>query len=79
MLILWAWTGLLSAAVLIPVYTGEGTGIIPLGVAAVALLLYTLMAPGWTARHTNGNGDTTGQPPPPDWHVPDLERDQPTR
>jgi UDP-GlcNAc:undecaprenyl-phosphate/decaprenyl-phosphate GlcNAc-1-phosphate transferase len=55
-LILWTWTALLSAAVLVPVYTGNGVGFIPLAVAALALLLFTLFAPGWQARRANGNG-----------------------
>jgi UDP-GlcNAc:undecaprenyl-phosphate GlcNAc-1-phosphate transferase len=78
-LILWAWTGLLSAAVLVPVYTGDSAGLIPLGVAAVALLLYTVMAPGWDARRANGNGHAQASDPPDPWRVPDWERDQPTR
>ncbi len=76
-LILWTWTALLSAAVLVPVYTGNGVGFIPLAVAALGLFLYTLFAPGWQARR-HGNGpeqggltpdDTrsspAGRPPPP--------------
>lgn len=43
--ILWAWTALLSGFVLIPVYTSRGNGIVPLGLAALALLLFTLLAP----------------------------------
>ena len=74
-LILWAWTGLLSAAVLVPVYTGNGTALIPLGAAALALLLYTGLAPGWDARRADGVGET----PPAAWGVQDWERDQPTR
>jgi UDP-GlcNAc:undecaprenyl-phosphate/decaprenyl-phosphate GlcNAc-1-phosphate transferase len=53
-IILWSWTALLSAAVLIPVYTGEGITVLPLVVAAGALLLYTLMGPGWEARRVGG-------------------------
>lgn len=49
-LILWGWTGLLSAAVLVPVYTGNGLALVPLGVAAVGLLLYTVLGPAWEAR-----------------------------
>jgi hypothetical protein len=56
------------------VYTGNGTGLIPLGVAALALLLYTALAPGWE-RRTNG----TVEVPPAGRGVPDWERDQPTR
>lgn len=43
--ILWAWTGLLSAFVLFPVYTSKGDGIVPVGVAALALVLLTFFAP----------------------------------
>jgi UDP-GlcNAc:undecaprenyl-phosphate GlcNAc-1-phosphate transferase len=48
--ILWTWTALLSAGVLVPVYTGTGLGFIPLAVAALGLLLFTLLAPRWEAR-----------------------------
>jgi UDP-GlcNAc:undecaprenyl-phosphate GlcNAc-1-phosphate transferase len=54
--ILWAWTAILSGAVLVPVYTGDVLSVIPLAVAAVALLLFTLFAPGWQARRANGTG-----------------------
>jgi UDP-GlcNAc:undecaprenyl-phosphate/decaprenyl-phosphate GlcNAc-1-phosphate transferase len=58
-LILWTWTGLLSAVVLLPVYTGEGRSFVPVVVAALGLLLYTLFAPGAReARRDNGNGPT---------------------
>jgi UDP-GlcNAc:undecaprenyl-phosphate GlcNAc-1-phosphate transferase len=49
-LILWIWTALLSALVLYPVYTGRGNGVVPLGIAALALVLYTLFAPGIRTR-----------------------------
>jgi UDP-GlcNAc:undecaprenyl-phosphate/decaprenyl-phosphate GlcNAc-1-phosphate transferase len=54
--ILWAWTAILSGAVLVPVYTGDVLSVIPLAMAAVALLLFTLFAPGWQARRAYGNG-----------------------
>jgi UDP-GlcNAc:undecaprenyl-phosphate GlcNAc-1-phosphate transferase len=60
-LILWTWTALLSGAVLVPVYTGNGLTFIPLAVAALALLLFTLFAPGW--RSGNGNGGAVAEPP----------------
>jgi UDP-GlcNAc:undecaprenyl-phosphate GlcNAc-1-phosphate transferase len=56
-LVLWAWTGLLSSFVLIPVYTGKGTSFVPLGVVALALFLYTIFGPGMMARR---NGDHEG-------------------
>ncbi len=45
--ILWAWTALLSALVLWPVYNaGSGDAIVPAGVFALAALLYISLRPG---------------------------------
>ncbi|MEM7142880.1 MAG: MraY family glycosyltransferase [Actinomycetota bacterium] len=44
-LILWLWTALLSAFVLYPTYTGEGDAIVPIGVAALALGLFSAFHP----------------------------------
>ena len=50
--ILWSWTALLSAFVLYPTYNeGKGDGIVPMGVGALALLLFTLFHPGIKADH----------------------------
>ena len=43
--ILWAWTAVLSCFVLIPAFTSRGNGIVPIGLVALALLLFTLFAP----------------------------------
>ncbi len=43
--ILWAWTALLSGFVLWPTYTGSGDAIVPTGIAAVCLLLFTVFHP----------------------------------
>jgi UDP-GlcNAc:undecaprenyl-phosphate/decaprenyl-phosphate GlcNAc-1-phosphate transferase len=44
--ILWLWTAILSAFVLYPAYNdGEGDAIVPLGVAALGLALYTVLHP----------------------------------
>lgn len=43
--ILWAWTAVLSGFVLVPVFTSRGNGIVPIGLVALALLLFTLLAP----------------------------------
>ncbi len=64
--ILWAWTALLSGAVLVPVYTQDFLSVIPVAVAAVGLLLFTLLAPGWQSRRTGGDepaGDAAAPPP----------------
>lgn len=47
-LILWTWTALLSGLVLYPVYTDSDDGLLPIGIAALALVLYTILHP--TAR-----------------------------
>lgn len=50
-LILWAWTALLSAIVLYPTYNrGRGDLYVPMAIAAAALVLYTLFGPGVRSR-----------------------------
>ncbi len=44
-LILWLWTAILSGFVLYPAYTGQGDAVVPLGIAALALALYTVLHP----------------------------------
>jgi len=44
--ILWGWTALLSAMVLFPTYTNRGNALVPLGIAALGLLLYIYFHPG---------------------------------
>jgi UDP-GlcNAc:undecaprenyl-phosphate GlcNAc-1-phosphate transferase len=67
-LILWAWTALLSGLVLYPTYTGRGDAIVPLGIAGLALLLFTIFHPGARQARTNGDhgaeaGDDDAEPP----------------
>jgi UDP-GlcNAc:undecaprenyl-phosphate GlcNAc-1-phosphate transferase len=52
--ILWTWTALLSAFVLYPTYTHKGDGLVPFGIAALLLALYTMLRPGLGARRGNG-------------------------
>lgn len=54
-LLLWAWTAVLSGFVLVPVFTGRGDGIVPIGLAAFALLLFTILAP--RIRRATGRRD----------------------
>jgi hypothetical protein len=61
-LVLWAWTGLLSALVLIPVYTGKGESFVPLGVVALALFLYTIFGPGIVSKRNGDAEDGTTRP-----------------
>jgi UDP-GlcNAc:undecaprenyl-phosphate GlcNAc-1-phosphate transferase len=44
-LILWSWTALLSGLVLYPTFTNRGNAVIPFGVAALGVALYTLFSP----------------------------------
>ena len=55
-LILWAWTALLSGFVLYPTYTHSGDGIVPIGIAALALALYTLLRPGFRQGRRGDSG-----------------------
>lgn len=43
--VLWLWTALLSAFVLFPTYTGRGDAIVPVGIASLALVLFTIFHP----------------------------------
>jgi len=45
-IILWAWTAILSGVVLLPTYTNQGNAVVPFAVAGLAVLLYTLFHPG---------------------------------
>jgi UDP-GlcNAc:undecaprenyl-phosphate GlcNAc-1-phosphate transferase len=49
-LILWAWTALLSAFVIYPVYTRQGNAIIPFAAAGLGVALYTVFRPGGWRR-----------------------------
>ena len=46
MVILWAWTALLSAVALLPTYTNAGNALVPFVIGALALMLYILFHPG---------------------------------
>lgn len=60
-LILWGWTALLCAFVLYPTYSGSGDALVPLGVAGLGLLLYTLFHPGVrAARRARADGGSPG-------------------
>jgi UDP-GlcNAc:undecaprenyl-phosphate/decaprenyl-phosphate GlcNAc-1-phosphate transferase len=74
-LILWTWTALLSAVVLFPTYTERGDALIPAGVAALAVMLYTLFAPGLRSRRAGA----PAPPPAPDAEPAPAEPPAPTR
>jgi UDP-GlcNAc:undecaprenyl-phosphate GlcNAc-1-phosphate transferase len=44
-LILCLWTALASAAALIPTYTNRGNSLVPIALAALALILFTILHP----------------------------------
>ena len=66
-LILWAWTAILSAFLLVPLFVHRANAFIPLGAAALGVGLYTLFHPG--LRKGNGGDGAEGEgaaPPGPD-------------
>jgi UDP-GlcNAc:undecaprenyl-phosphate GlcNAc-1-phosphate transferase len=62
-LILWMWTALLSGMVLYPTYTGRGDALVPIGIAALGLALYTVFHPGARLARAEHNGDATDDEP----------------
>jgi UDP-GlcNAc:undecaprenyl-phosphate GlcNAc-1-phosphate transferase len=73
--ILWLWTALLSGLALLPAFTNEGNAFVPVGVLALALLLYALFFPG---RHdvpvdVEVEPAPAGAGSPPEGQVVDLE------
>ena len=65
-IILWLWTAVLSAFVLYPVFTNASTPLIPLGVIALGLVLFTVLHPqARRARVAMQNGRTPRHEPPP--------------
>ncbi|HUY63258.1 MAG TPA: MraY family glycosyltransferase [Acidimicrobiales bacterium] len=58
--ILWAWTAVLSGFVLYPLFGHQGNAVIPFGALALGLALYTLFHPG--LRKGNGDPDELDDP-----------------
>jgi UDP-GlcNAc:undecaprenyl-phosphate GlcNAc-1-phosphate transferase len=65
-LILWAWTAILSGFVLYPLFTRHGNAVIPFAAAGLGVALYTLFHPGVRQRGTLGDADAAGDERPPD-------------
>jgi UDP-GlcNAc:undecaprenyl-phosphate GlcNAc-1-phosphate transferase len=63
--ILWAWTTILSGLVLYPIYFKRGNEVIPVGIAALAALLFTVLHPR-LAGVADGGAAATGPPGRPD-------------
>jgi UDP-GlcNAc:undecaprenyl-phosphate GlcNAc-1-phosphate transferase len=55
-LILWAWTAVLSAFVLYPTFVRRANGYVPFGVAFLVVALYTVFRPGRRGRAAAGSG-----------------------
>ncbi|HJL90990.1 MAG: MraY family glycosyltransferase [Acidimicrobiales bacterium] len=62
--ILWAWTALLSGFVLWPTYSGRGDGIVPMGIAGVCLILFTLLHPRLQTNKPKKNEIVADDHPP---------------
>jgi UDP-GlcNAc:undecaprenyl-phosphate GlcNAc-1-phosphate transferase len=60
--ILWTWTALLSGFVLWPIYSRSGDGLVPFGIAAILLSLFTVLHPGVRT----GRGQSTASTADPD-------------
>ena len=72
-LILWAWTALLSALVLYPTYaSGRGNGLVPIGIAALGLLLYTVLHPGVRSTRAERKAEQANGDSDADDHEPEL-------
>jgi UDP-GlcNAc:undecaprenyl-phosphate GlcNAc-1-phosphate transferase len=55
--ILWLWTALLSAVVLLPTFTNRGNSIVPVVVVALGLLLYIYFHPGVRTAREDARDD----------------------
>jgi UDP-GlcNAc:undecaprenyl-phosphate GlcNAc-1-phosphate transferase len=55
-LILWAWTAVLSAFVLLPTFDTQANAFVPVGVGVLVVALYTLFRPGAGAHHQRKEG-----------------------
>src|SRR6185437_10462581 len=65
-IILWAWTAVLSSFLLFPLFVKRVNAIIPVGAAALGVALYTFFHPGLR----RGNGQEEDEPP--DQQIPSL-------
>jgi len=61
--ILWAWTALLSGFVLYPLFASKANAIIPFGVVVLGLVLYTLFHPGLRKNAPPVEGDADDEQP----------------
>ncbi len=73
--ILWLWTALLSGLALIPAYTKEGNALVPVGVMALALLLYAFFFPGKREAQSGGEAEAANRPRSPNETATEPPRD----
>jgi UDP-GlcNAc:undecaprenyl-phosphate GlcNAc-1-phosphate transferase len=73
--ILWAWTAILSGLVLAAVYTDQSDALVPAGIAALAVLLYTVLHP--EARRSRRRKGTPGPASTPPAPPPDGDAGEP--
>jgi len=64
--ILWAWTTILSVLVLYPIYFKRGNELIPLGIAALGALLFTVLHPRLNPPHEAPGEESPGAREPPE-------------
>ena len=63
--ILWGWSALLSGFVLWPTYSGNGDAIVPMGIGAIGLLLFTVLHPRFrSATEPLSEEPFSGEPVP---------------
>jgi len=68
--ILWLWTALLSAVVLLPTFTHRGNSLVPVAVIALGLLLYVYFHPGVRLVRRHGAAPPEEPAADPDAGVP---------
>jgi UDP-GlcNAc:undecaprenyl-phosphate GlcNAc-1-phosphate transferase len=61
--ILWAWTALLSGFVLYPLFVSRANAVIPFGAVVLGLVLYTLFHPGLRKNTPPVEGEAGQEPP----------------
>jgi UDP-GlcNAc:undecaprenyl-phosphate GlcNAc-1-phosphate transferase len=61
--ILWAWTAVLSAFLLLPLFDKRANAFILIGIIVLGLALYTLFHPGLRKDTMNGNGAVQAEDP----------------
>ena len=72
-LILWTWTGLLSAFVLYPTLTGQNPSYLPFGMVAIGIILFTVLHPDVHRRRREGGTPPEGTERPADEPSPTDE------